>query len=63
MSHCIATIERWKRPRLYVFVDAVPRTPAKRSKMTAVMKAQIEDLVVHDADGVTTYGVLKAVPS
>jgi fatty-acyl-CoA synthase/O-succinylbenzoic acid--CoA ligase len=62
-AHCIATIERWKRPRLYVFVDAVPRTPAKRSKMTTVMKAQIEGLTVRDSDGVTTYGALKAVPS
>jgi acyl-CoA synthetase (AMP-forming)/AMP-acid ligase II len=37
-AHCLATLERWKRPRLYVFVEEVPRTPAKRSKMAATMK-------------------------
>jgi acyl-CoA synthetase (AMP-forming)/AMP-acid ligase II len=60
-EHCIATLERWKRPRLYVFVDEVPRTPAKRSKMTTVMKAHIAGLILADADGVTTYGALKGV--
>ncbi|WP_181780214.1 class I adenylate-forming enzyme family protein [Pseudonocardia pini] len=60
-AHCVATFERWKRPRLYVLVDAVPRTPAKRSKMGAAMKAKLEGLVVRDADGVTTFGALTAV--
>ncbi|MFC4945742.1 class I adenylate-forming enzyme family protein [Pseudonocardia sp. GCM10023141] len=57
-AHCIATFERWKRPRLYVLVDEVPRTPAKRSKMAAAMRAQLEGLTVADADGVTTLGAL-----
>lgn len=56
---CIATFERWKRPRLYVLVDQVPRTPAKRSKMAVAMRAQIEGLTVADADGVTTLGALR----
>jgi acyl-CoA synthetase (AMP-forming)/AMP-acid ligase II len=60
-AHSIASLERWKRPRLYVLVDEVPRTPAKRSKMAAVMKARLEGLVVRDADGVTTLGALRAV--
>ncbi len=62
-AHCIATLERWKRPRLYVFVDEVPRTPGKRSKMAAAMTARLEGLVVTDADGVTTYRALKAATS
>jgi fatty-acyl-CoA synthase/O-succinylbenzoic acid--CoA ligase len=60
-AHCIATLERWKRPRLYVFVDEVPRTPGKRSKMAAAMTAWLEGLVVRDADGVTTYRALTRV--
>lgn len=60
-AHCVATLERWKRPRLYVLVDAVPRTPAKRSKMAAAMKARLEGIVVRDADGVTTYGAQRIV--
>ncbi|ODU07615.1 MAG: hypothetical protein ABS81_00465 [Pseudonocardia sp. SCN 72-86] len=59
-AHCIEVLERWKRPRLYVLVDEVPRTPAKRSKMTTVMTARLEGLTVRDADGVTTFGALTA---
>jgi acyl-coenzyme A synthetase/AMP-(fatty) acid ligase len=58
-AHCIATMERWKRPRLYVFVKEVPRTVAKRSKMQGEMRRQIGDLVVRDADGVTTLTALR----
>jgi fatty-acyl-CoA synthase/O-succinylbenzoic acid--CoA ligase len=59
-AHCLATLERWKRPRLYVFVEEVPRTPAKRSKMAATMKRRLEGMLVRDADGVTTFGELTA---
>jgi fatty-acyl-CoA synthase len=31
-AHCLATLERWKRPRVYAIVDAVPRTASKRTK-------------------------------
>jgi acyl-CoA synthetase (AMP-forming)/AMP-acid ligase II len=58
-AHCLRELERWKRPRLYVLVDEVPRT-AKRSKMQGVMKAQLEGLVVRDRDGVTTFGAASA---
>lgn len=59
-AHCIATMERWKRPRLYVFVPEVPRTVAKRSKMQGEMRRQLGDLVVRDADGVVTLSGLRA---
>lgn len=62
-AFCIASMERWKRPRLYVFVDAVPRTAAKQSKMQGAMKAQIAGIKVMNADGVTTLGALKAKAS
>jgi acyl-CoA synthetase (AMP-forming)/AMP-acid ligase II len=53
-AHCLATTERWKRPRLYVFVEAVPRTAAKNTKMAGEMRRLIGDVVVADEDGVTT---------
>jgi acyl-CoA synthetase (AMP-forming)/AMP-acid ligase II len=31
-EHCLETLERWKRPRVYAIVDAVPRTATKRTK-------------------------------
>lgn len=57
---CISVMERWKRPRLYVFVDAIPRTAAKQSKMQGAMRAQIAGIKVMNADGVTTLSALKA---
>lgn len=59
-AFCSASMERWKRPRLYVFVDAVPRTAAKQTKMQGAMKAQIAGIKVMNAHGVTTLGALKA---
>ena len=57
---CISQMERWKRPRLYVFVTEVPRTAAKRSKMQGEMRRQLGDAFVRDADGVTTLAALRA---
>lgn len=59
-AHCVAETERWKRPRLYVFVDQVPRTAAKRSKMQGEMRRQLGGCMVRDADGVTTLSRLRA---
>lgn len=58
-AHCIASMERWKRPRLYVFVEAVPRTAAKQSKWQGEMRRQLEGVMVTDADRVTTLGLLR----
>jgi acyl-CoA synthetase (AMP-forming)/AMP-acid ligase II len=57
---CIERIERWKRPRLYARVDEIPRTAAKRTKMNAALREEVEGLVVREADGVTTIGALRA---
>jgi acyl-CoA synthetase (AMP-forming)/AMP-acid ligase II len=59
-EHCRSVLERWKRPRLYVLVDEVPRTPAKRSKAQGVMRSHLDGVLVRDADGVTTYGAARA---
>ena len=58
--HCISSMERWKRPRLYVFVNEVPRTAAKRSKMQGEMRRLLGDAVVRDSHGVTTLTALRA---
>lgn len=58
-AHCIGALERWKRPRLYVFVDAVPRTSAKRSKWQGEMRRRLEGVQVADADGVTTLTAIR----
>lgn len=50
-AHCLAVLERWKRPRLYVLVAEVPRT-AKRSKATGAMRERIAGVVLRDADGI-----------
>jgi len=59
-AYCLAQLERWKRPRLYALVEAIPRTAAKQTKMHAPLKELVADLVVANADGVTTLGALRA---
>jgi acyl-CoA synthetase (AMP-forming)/AMP-acid ligase II len=51
-EYMIATVERWKRPRLYVFVSEIPRTPAKRTKSFPELRAIIKDIIVRDEDAV-----------
>jgi acyl-coenzyme A synthetase/AMP-(fatty) acid ligase len=59
-AHCLATIENWKRPRLYVLVEEIPRT-AKRSKMVGPMRTRLEGVVVRIADGIATIGEITEV--
>lgn len=56
----IANLERWKRPRLYVFTDIVPRTAAKQSKNQVAMKATLQGVRVMNADGVTSLSRITA---
>ena len=56
---CVEQLERWKRPRLYVLVDEVPRT-AKRTKMAGALRDRIAGVTVRTADGVATLGELRA---
>ncbi len=58
-AHCVATMERWKRPRLYVKLDEIPRTSAKRTKSLPHLRAMLDGLELSDADGVTTLIGLK----
>jgi len=57
--HCRSVLEPWKRPRLYVLTDEVPRTAAKRSKMHGAMRAQLEGLMMRHDDGVMTLSELR----
>jgi acyl-CoA synthetase (AMP-forming)/AMP-acid ligase II len=59
-DYCLAQIERWKRPRLYVFVDAIPRTAAKQTKMSGELRRILGDVSVANADGVITLSELNA---
>lgn len=59
-SYCISAMERWKRPRLYVFVDAIPRTAAKQTKMAGELRRVVTGITVANADGVVTLGELHA---
>jgi acyl-CoA synthetase (AMP-forming)/AMP-acid ligase II len=59
-DYCIAQMERWKRPRLYVFVDAIPRTAAKQTKMAGELRRHLTGVSVANADGVITLSELEA---
>lgn len=45
-AHCLAHLERWKRPRLYVVVDAVPRTMPKRTKDLQALRALVDGIEI-----------------
>lgn len=53
-GHVVASVERWKRPRLYVFTDQIPRTAAKRTKSFPHLREQIGSVVLSEADGVVS---------
>jgi len=53
-------LEAWKRPRLYVKVDAVPRTLAKRSKIWPQLRGLIQGVALKAEDRVLTLGEYKA---
>lgn len=57
---CIEQMERWKRPRLYVFVNAIPRTAAKQTKMAAELRRLLTGITIANADGVITLEELVA---
>ncbi|MFR9805112.1 class I adenylate-forming enzyme family protein [Pseudonocardia sp. RS010] len=52
-EHCLAHLERWKRPRLYLAVDAVPRTMPKRTKDMAALRSLVTGVVLSDGDRLT----------
>lgn len=59
-SYCISAMERWKRPRLYIFVEAIPRTAAKQTKMAGELRRVVAGITISNADGVVTLSELRA---
>jgi acyl-CoA synthetase (AMP-forming)/AMP-acid ligase II len=57
-EHCLAYLERWKRPRLYGVVDAIPRTVPKRTKDLPRLRAMLTGIEVSDEGTVATLGSL-----
>jgi acyl-CoA synthetase (AMP-forming)/AMP-acid ligase II len=57
-KHCLEHLERWKRPRLYRVVAAVPRTAAKRTKDIRALRHLVEGIQLTDADGVAAWSRL-----
>lgn len=53
-------IEKWKRPRLYIFMkEGIPRITAKRSKDLATLKKVVEGIELKEKDGVVTLSFLQ----
>jgi len=53
------SLENWKRPRLYIKVDEIPRTMAKRTKNLPALRKMVEGIVLRDEDGVVSMGKVK----
>jgi len=58
-KHCAENIERWKRPRLYIKVDEIPRTMAKRTKDLPKLRKMVDGIVLKDEEGVVSLGKIK----
>lgn len=59
-AHCLAHLERWKRPRCYLRVAEIPRTMPKRTKDMRALRALVADIALFDADGVAPLSGLRA---
>ncbi len=57
-AHCLEQMERWKRPRLYLRIDAIPRTMPKRTKDLAALKRLVAGITLRESDGVVGKGQL-----
>jgi acyl-CoA synthetase (AMP-forming)/AMP-acid ligase II len=57
-AHCLAHLERWKRPRLYRVVTEVPRTMPKRTKDLRALRELVAGTRLRDADGVLGWSQL-----
>ncbi|MGD9856343.1 MAG: class I adenylate-forming enzyme family protein [Planctomycetaceae bacterium] len=51
-------LERWKRPRLYIKLDAIPRTVAKQTKIWPKLRELVAGITL-TGDGATTYGACR----
>ena len=56
---CCGGLERWKRPRLYVKLDEIPRTLAKRTKNLPQLRAIIKEITLKNEDGVVSMGKIR----
>ncbi|MEO1997714.1 MAG: class I adenylate-forming enzyme family protein [Planctomycetaceae bacterium] len=57
-EYLLGELERWKRPRLYIKLDAIPRTVAKQSKIWPRLR-EIVDGITLSGDGATTIGACR----
>jgi acyl-CoA synthetase (AMP-forming)/AMP-acid ligase II len=53
-AHCLKTLERWKRPRLYGRLAEVPRTFPKRTKDQKALKSIVAGVSLREGEGVAT---------
>jgi acyl-CoA synthetase (AMP-forming)/AMP-acid ligase II len=58
-AHCLASMERWKRPRLYIRRDAIPRTMPKRTKDLGALRAMVAGLTLRAGDDVMAHSQLR----
>jgi len=52
-------IERWKRPRLYVFTEEIPRTMGKKTKDLPKLREAVRGIALGEEDGVVTMSGLR----
>jgi|GEM_PF-540525 len=59
-EYMLSELARWKRPRLYVRTDEIPRTTSKQTKITPQLEERILDIVLAEEDRVVTLSELRS---
>lgn len=57
-AHCLESLERWKRPRLYGRLAEIPRTMPKRTKNMAALRELVAGIELDESQGMVTLGQL-----
>jgi len=58
-EYMLEELARWKRPRLYVRTDEIPRTHSKKTKIAPELESRLEGITLPDAKRVSTLGGLR----
>lgn len=53
-AHCLRSLERWKRPRLYGRLAEIPRTMPKRTKSLAALREVVAGIIIEDGQSIAT---------
>lgn len=58
-EYMLDELARWKRPRLYILADEIPRTASKQTKITPQLEERLTGITLNEEDRVVTLSQLQ----